>query len=374
MSVVVDITGLPAERIGFRLSPLAELGTALHALSEPGHHPGVQGWATATDAALKPDLADRLCEADFLWRTSFSDILMGFAGLRDPDVQPGATLAEDLDLVDRMDDEEFVAAALEFICHSLYGTDSPSPLTDPGIRERALDLAAARGPAQQNFTRWMLADPPAVRTWIRRLFEDCDDAFFADTWRRVRPQLAADVRHKTQLLQHRGLAATVEAVSPALSLSEDATGTRIEADKLTVGRTTALDAVGGPALTFIPTAFNWPHLMVLHRWRWRPVVHYPVAADGLAGPSSVEELTRRMAALSHPMRMRLCRSLARAPYTTGELADQYGLSAPEVSRHLKVLKKAGLLRTRRRGRYVQYQLEVGTVSRLGGDFLETVLR
>ncbi|KOG88189.1 hypothetical protein ADK38_21180, partial [Streptomyces varsoviensis] len=60
MSVDIDITGLPLERISFSPSPLAELGAMLHALSEPGHHPGLHGWATATAASLKPDLADRL--------------------------------------------------------------------------------------------------------------------------------------------------------------------------------------------------------------------------------------------------------------------------------------------------------------------------
>ncbi|NUK19556.1 ArsR/SmtB family transcription factor, partial [Streptomyces lunaelactis] len=85
-------------------------------------------------------------------------------------------------------------------------------------------------------------------------------------------------------------------------------------------------------------------------------------------------LKLRMEALAHPMRMRLCRNLARAPYTTSELADAYGITAPEVSRHLAVLKKAGLISTRRRGRYVLHQLDVTAVARLGSDFLETVLR
>ena len=38
------------------------------------------------------------------------------------------------------------------------------------------------------------------------------------------------------------------------------------------------------------------------------------------------------------------------------------------------LKKAGLIGTRRRGRYVQHQLEIAVVARLGSDFLEGVLR
>ncbi|NBM16575.1 DUF5937 family protein [Streptomyces sp. GC420] len=372
MSVTIDIAGLTPERMAFETSPLAELGIALHALAEPGHHPALHGWATATSAALKPDLADRLSEADFLWRTTFSDVFMPFAGLADGSVRPGRTLAEDLDLLDRLDDERFVSAAVEFTCATHYDSGGPSALTDPATRDRALDLAAARGPRQVEFTRRMLDDPPAVRAWVRRLLEDCDEAFFADTWRRVGVQLAADARHKTELLRHKGLAETLAAVSPALSLDE--TRGRIHADKLAQGRATAVDPAVGPALTFIPSSFGWPHLMILHAPGWRPVVHYPVGSPELRTPASVALLQLRLEALAHPMRIRLCRHIARSAATTGELADVLGLSAPEVSRHLALLKKAGLASTRRRGRYVLHQLDLTVVARLGSDFIEGLLR
>ncbi|MFD4142200.1 MULTISPECIES: DUF5937 family protein [unclassified Streptomyces] len=372
MSASIDIAGLPAERIVFDISPLAELGVALHALAEPGHHPGLHCWATVTSAALKPDLADRLHEADFLWRSTFSDVFMPFAGLPAGGGRTGATLAEELDQLDLLDDERFVSAALEFTCAMTYGPGGPSALGDPSRRERVLELAATRGPRQLDFTRQLLDDPASVRAWLRRLFEDCDEAFFADTWRRVAPQLAADARHKTDLLRRKGLAEALHAVSPALTVDE--ARTRISVDKLVEGRTTAVDPAVGAGLTLIPSSLGWPHLMVVYAPGWRPVIHYPVGSPELPGPAPVELLKLRMEALAHPMRMRLCRNLARAPHTTGELADAYGITAPEVSRHLGVLKKAGLISTRRRGRYVLHQLDVAAVARLGSDFLETVLR
>ncbi|MEV8362292.1 DUF5937 family protein [Streptomyces niveus] len=363
MSVTIDITGLPHERIVFGPSPLAELGAALHALSEPGHHARLHGWVTSTSAGLKPELADRLHEADFLWRSTRADILLP--------ASPRETLAEELDDLDTMPDEQYVAAALEISCASQYDTGVPSPLVDAGTRERVLELAAARGPRQSAFIRRMLADPPAVRAWIRRLLEDCDEAFFADTWRRVRVQLAADARHKTELLRRKGLAEAVAAVSSAVCLQETGPVTAVVVDKLTSGRTSA----AGSGLTFLPTAFGWPHLLALHAPGWQPVVQYPVGSpEPSGGAPSVEEVTLRLEAIAHPMRMRLCRSLARGSYTTGELADTYGISAPEVSRHLSVMRKAGLLTTRRRGRYVLHQLDVTIVARLGSDFLEGVLR
>lgn len=364
MSVSIDITGLPPERIVFDISPLAELGVALHALSEPGHHPGLHGWATATAAALKPDLADRLHEANFLWTTTFSDVHLPFSGVRGGDGRTGATLADELDLLDALDEDRFLTAALEFTCSAHYAAGGP-------VRpDRALELAASRGPRQLEFTRRLLADPAGVRAWLRRLFEDCDQAFFADTWRRVQPGLAADARHKTELLRRKGLPEVLHAVSPAVSLDETGGGRRIVVDKLTDGRTTA----AGTGVTFVPSSFGWPHLWVLHAPGWRPVVHYPVGAPDLAGPASVELLHLRMEALAHPMRMRMCRALARAAYTNSELADLYGITPPEVSRHLAVLKKAQLVTVRRRGRYVLHQLDVAAVARIGSDFLETVLR
>ncbi|MFJ3584859.1 DUF5937 family protein [Streptomyces sp. NPDC090127] len=362
MSVTIDITGLPHERIVFCPSPLGELGAALHALSEPAHHTGLHAWATTTSAGLEPELADRMHEADFMWRSTRSDFLLP--------AQPRATLAEELADLDLMDDEKFVGSALEISCSSQYGDGVPSPLVDPSARRRVLDLAAARGPRQAAFVERMLADPPGTRAWIRRLMEDCDDAFFADTWSRVRVQLAADARHKTELLRHKGLAEAVAAVSPAVSLEEGVHGDRIVIDKLVHGRTTAQ----GAGVTFLPTAFGRPHLFALHAPGWWPVVQYPVSGRELAGTAPVETVKLRLEAVAHPMRLRMCRNLARASYTTSELADAYGISAPEVSRHLAVLKKAGLLTTQRRGRYVLHQLDVSVVARLGSDFLEAVLR
>ncbi|WP_019888439.1 DUF5937 family protein [Streptomyces purpureus] len=362
MSVTIDITGLPQERIAFGPSPLAELGAALHALSEPGHHARLHGWTTTTAAGLKPELADRLHEADFMWRSTRSDILLP--------AQPRETLAEELDDLDRMDDERYVAAALEINCAGFYDRGGPSPLVDAAMRQRALDLAAARGPRQAAFVRRMLADPPGTRAWIRRLLEDCDEAFFADTWRRVHVQLATDARHKTELMRRKGLSGAVAAVSSALTLEEDAHGSRLVVDKLSDGRTTAQ----GSGVTFLPTAFGWPHLIALYAPGWQPVIQYPVSSGELAGVLPVETVKLRLEAVSHPLRMRLCRNLARASYTTSELADAYGITAPEVSRHLAVLKKAGLLSTRRRGRYVMHQLDVAAVARIGSDFLEAVLR
>jgi DNA-binding transcriptional ArsR family regulator len=207
-----------------------------------------------------------------------------------------------------------------------------------------------------------------VRAWVRRLLEDCEQAFFAEAWARVQHQLATDARHKADLLARHGLAATLTAMSPSMALSAD--GRRIVIDKLQDAATVA----SGHGVTFAPTAFGRPHLLVVHSPGWRPVVQYPTTEPGLPQPVPLELIQRRLEALAHPVRQRLARTLARGAHTTGELAASRNLSAPEVSRHLAVLRKAGLTRVSRRGRYVLYELDHAACARLGADFVEAILR
>ncbi|MFK0170900.1 DUF5937 family protein [Streptomyces sp. NPDC090306] len=367
MSMRIDVTGLPPERVTFAPSPLAELGMSLHVLSDPDHHPGLRGWAASVSAALDRDLADRLSQADFLWRTTFSDVFAPFAGLPGRRAVPGETLAEEMELLDKLSDEQFVHVALEFTCRLDYDMLHPGPLDSPEMRARSLELAAARGSVQEAFARRLLEDPPAVRAWFRELIRDCDEAFFADIWDRVGPQLAADAREKNELLRRRGLARALAAVSTAVSLDER-TGV-VTVDKLLAGRATT----GEGNLALVPTSLGRPHLMVLSRYGWQVTLTYPVTAPAPGSPT-VEQLTLRMTALAHPVRMKLCRHLARTPHTTSELAQALGMTPPEISRHLGVLKKAGVIVTRRHGRYVQHQMDLTTVARLGTDFIEGVLR
>jgi DNA-binding transcriptional ArsR family regulator len=359
MGVTIDVTGVPAERFVFAPSPLAELTAMLHALSEPAHHPELHGWVTATTSALKPELHDRLIESDFLWRSARADFFVPG--------RPRAALAEELDDVDRLDDETYAAAALMTTSCGSVPMHQANPLATPAGRRRALDLAAVRGPRQADFAARLLADPPAVRTWVRRLLEDCEQAFFADAWARVLPQLATDSRHKADLLARHGLAAALAAVSPAATLSAD--GRRILVDKLQDNTATAY----GRGVTFIPTAYGRPHLIVVHADGWRPVLQYPAAMTA-SHPVPLDLVRRRIDALAHPVRQRLARTIARGPHTTGELAEAWQLTAPEVSRHLAVLKKAGLVTTTRRGRYVHYQLDLAASARIGDDFVEALLR
>ncbi|WP_194906665.1 DUF5937 family protein [Catenulispora rubra] len=362
MSVSIDVTSVTADQYLFAPSPLAELGSALHLLVEPAHHQTQNGWVTAATAGIAPDLMDRILVADYLWRTSRSDMLLPAA--------PQPTLAAELDVLDALDDEAWVRDALMTSSCGVVPLrdDLASPLVDDVARKIARDRAGARGPRALEFVDQILARPGAARSWIRRLLEDCDSGFFAEAWTRVASRLAADARHKHDLLERHGLEAMLAAVSPALTLT--AAGDRIVVDKLQDRTTSA----SGRGLTFLPSTFSHPHLLVVHAAGRRPVLNYPIP-PGLEEPTvSVADIQNRLHALDHPLRLRLIRSILRAPQTTAQLADAWTVSAPEVSRHLAVLKNAGIVTTTRRGRYVLYEIDIARSARLGTDLIEALLR
>src|SRR5213593_481826 len=68
-------------------------------------------------------------------------------------------------------------------------------------------------------------------------------------------------------------------------------------------------------------------------------------------------LNRTFAALADPTRRRILAHLARGDKCVTHLARPHAMSLPAVSKHLRVLEKAGLLRRRRYGRVHEIQLE-----------------
>ena len=72
---------------------------------------------------------------------------------------------------------------------------------------------------------------------------------------------------------------------------------------------------------------------------------------------SPKVLNRTFAALADPTRRRILAHLARGNKCVTRLARPHAMSLPAVSKHLRVLEKAGLLRRRRYGRVHEMQLD-----------------
>ena len=63
-----------------------------------------------------------------------------------------------------------------------------------------------------------------------------------------------------------------------------------------------------------------------------------------------------MRALADPTRRKILEKLKKSPLAASEIADCFPISPPAVSKHLSVLKEAGLVRCRREGNFLIYEL------------------
>ena len=68
--------------------------------------------------------------------------------------------------------------------------------------------------------------------------------------------------------------------------------------------------------------------------------------------------------LADPTRRRIVELLAERERTAGDLAAEFAISRPAVSRHLRVLREGGLVRAREDGQRRVYSLEPGPLAEL----------
>src|SRR6266853_1344942 len=79
------------------------------------------------------------------------------------------------------------------------------------------------------------------------------------------------------------------------------------------------------------------------------------------------------AALADPTRRRILQGLMRGSAPVGDLAQPFRVSAPAISRHLRVLERTGLIRRTRRGRVHEIELNAAPLRR-AVDWLEIYRR
>ncbi|MEU1684811.1 metalloregulator ArsR/SmtB family transcription factor [Micromonospora sp. NPDC005707] len=90
------------------------------------------------------------------------------------------------------------------------------------------------------------------------------------------------------------------------------------------------------------------------------------------------------AVLAEPTRRRILDRLRRAESSVGDLVDALGMSQPAVSKHLKVLREAGLVSCRTAAQQRIYRLDVrplravdawlGPYRRMWGEHLDALER
>jgi DNA-binding transcriptional ArsR family regulator len=189
--------------------------------------------------------------------------------------------------------------------------------------------------------------------------------WFSAEWATIRPVLAARARAFADTVSARGASAALATIDPSVTVTAPGSVSIAKVQN-------ARHHVSGRGLLVAPSSLIRPHLYVANAPGHPLLLIYPAEA----GPSvpSAADLLQRLGTVAHRGRLEVARAIATQPRTAGEISALWHIDPTLVNRHLRALAAAGLARTARRGRFVQYQLDAGAVEALGTDLLALLLR
>jgi ArsR family transcriptional regulator len=78
--------------------------------------------------------------------------------------------------------------------------------------------------------------------------------------------------------------------------------------------------------------------------------------------------------LGHPVRLRILNLIGDREVTHGALLDELHVSKPNLSQHLGILRKAGIVTVGRRGPYLHYRLTFPEIKDLCAAMREVLVR
>ena len=75
-------------------------------------------------------------------------------------------------------------------------------------------------------------------------------------------------------------------------------------------------------------------------------------------------LQNTLKALADPIRREILNLLKNGPLSAGEIVDHFSVTGASISRHLSVLKEADLIRDRREGKCIDYELNASVLEEI----------
>ncbi|GCE15173.1 ArsR/SmtB family transcription factor [Tengunoibacter tsumagoiensis] len=325
----VDVSEEPLRsRLQMVLSPVSEMLTSLHVLADPGHHLSNQEWASATQNDLPLEVREVTQEIE-------------------------RYQADWIHLIDLLYlDGRLEMAVLEFLDY-LAGLP-PRQVVDV-LLEGLPDVAAfgwINEPLEQGdlSTSWiqLRIDPEPLVTRLLVALKSYWEQIFHREWEHRRPLL-----EQCRAQQ----AIRLDSMEPPQWLAS--LHARIEYDRATdtvvFHKRHELRFPLEEMLRIVctPSTFAAPHLMVGYgRGLLNLTMHATAALTDLRTiPPGILPVAK---ALSDETRLQIYKLVLKRPHYTQEIAFTMKLAEPTVSRHLKVLRDAGLVQSRKEGLVVLY--------------------
>lgn len=215
--------------------------------------------------------------------------------------------------------------------------------------EMFAEEAVPANPTQRELADEAVRDPRAIVERVIQLLENYWTHAFVDEWPRLHAQLALARAEAELQLASGGIASL---------LAHSTRRARLADGGISITPSVPCDydipMQEGERLPVVLSLFAAPFVYTLIGAGAAVVLPAPAADRRITAPSF--ELVQGLSAIADPTRLTLLRLVAACPRSTRELAQLLELSESAVSKHMRLLAAADLVRGVRHGYYVLYKL------------------
>lgn len=302
---IAPSVGLKA-KLRFEYSPFCELVFSLNVLSEPGRHGTLLPWVIRFKEKVSPDLQAGL--------DGFRERLGGWT--------------------------QAAAFALRRI-----------PLRDHAVETALEKLPRLAADAPHD---WPGLDAGGVRALAERLREYWTTCFYEEFYW-IEPLLVRSIKEQATALERREALGFLQDLYPAADIWFSLAEGVLVVERAAGEVRRRLDEL--EALVLIPSVFATGPVVAEREGAL--LLSYPVAPAVVQPKSDLvppETLSRQLKTLADETRLKIVKLLAERPWCTQDLAAELELSEPTVSRHLKLLREAGLITNDKQGNFIYYSL------------------
>ncbi|KAA0549543.1 winged helix-turn-helix transcriptional regulator [Bacillus sp. BGMRC 2118] len=307
------------KHVRFIYSPFRELITSLHVLNNPSHHLTRLNWAKKTKSNMSSSLWD---DASFFGE--LSNGWLNFLDLVDVLQYEEKHVEEAIERIKLLEETEFLTL--------LLGTrDNIEVCSNTSLyREKLCDFLYSYH--QEHFARELFR----VEPWLVKAVHEIKSKFSQD------PFSAMNGVHPRFKLDNRTL-------------------------KFFKADTWVFQYEEIDSLTVYPSSFIAPHLLVGMEVPEIIVYLQVPLPDEYIESAVPEDLLSILSALSDKSRMQILKLLYHHSFCTQQLTESTGLAKATISKHLKILEKADLIKGERHGYFVFYKANEKTLDQLKVD-------
>lgn len=343
MSFSLHISNLSPEQIAFSYSAAHETMMALHVFHDCKHHPLHIQWVINARKKIKPSLKQEIQAFSFLYKRPVVTFwaLQGNAAFQ--------SFEEGLNELNSESVDYFLKAILDTLLNRKGS--SADFFHDLQWQQDFIQFTSNHYHDSKEIILALIKNPESIRQRFINMLEEFWNHSVKSEWDRIEELFLKDIAFRGKMLGNEGVLRLLENLSNEIDSNPNE-------KKAVIRRITKEDIyfTEEDELLLTPTYFAWPHLFI----KLHPIVaiNYPIRENerDAARPLPPEDLLKFFQSLGDFSRLQIIKYLSQKPRSTRELAGLMGMTEGAISKHIRLLKDAGLVDSKRESYYVFYYL------------------